>query len=386
MKNIIIKKVIPIISVFVIIVSIFCFNVGAITSIDEIPQNLTWVNLTPGSAFAWFDYVDGFLRKEDDTQANAQFNENDLIYYFNFGRDDVLINNQMNNVFFNINVAGNGYELKPGINYYFKMKLIIPTAYVPEGTSSFRWKANDFSAGGFSWASVSYTNRNQYNFQLSSPQFTEYVALNPDDLWVEYNIFEKYPYLVNGSKVQLSYVDVIGTVNRSTAMNLKSIGFQMPIDNAWGWHGWMGVGGFQIGVPSQYAPLPGGTPDYNTGNSDNMHNLENSINNQNQSNIEASTNLFNSFNGILDTNSSLIKGLAGVTYIFNHLFMKVPWIQNLLTFSLTLGLIAFLLGSGVSIYTSHVNKGIRRERRNEAAAKTEAYRKARLEAIRRRKS
>lgn len=186
-----------------------------------------------------------------------------------------------------------------------------------------------------------------------------------------------YPFKVNGSTVNLSYLDVVGTVTRSSSMNLKSIGFELPVTNAWGWHGWLGVGGFQIGIPSQYAPLPGGTPNYDSGNSNDMHNLENNINNQNQANINAGNQLFNSFGNLLTSDSRLVKGITASTFIFNRLFSNIPWVNNLLTFSLTLGLVAFLLGSGVAIYNAGHNKNVRANRRAENEKRRAQYRAAR---------
>lgn len=61
--------------------------------------------------------------------------------------------------------------------------------------------------------------------------------------------------------------------------------------------------------------------------------------------------VFNSFGSLFQSDGHLYKGLLSVSAMFTQ-FMKIDWVSSLLNFSLAIGVFAFVIGTGSSIFKS----------------------------------
>lgn len=61
--------------------------------------------------------------------------------------------------------------------------------------------------------------------------------------------------------------------------------------------------------------------------------------------------VFNSFGSLFQSDGHLYKGLLSVSAIFTQ-FMQLDWLSSLLNFSLAIGIFAFVIGTGSSIFKS----------------------------------
>ena len=266
MKDIIFKKVIPIISVVVIILSIFCFNVSAADYYNDV--------LSPSNCFTFSrSSYNGLVSSFSDASKNFTLNG---VSFFYSSQDKGARPINLLSIMTNL---GSGYKFKKGVSYHINFKFVFPSSYAPGGSVGSSWNAN-IKAGFYSWASPQ-INSNPDIAYLSCPQFSIYEGLIQSDI--------NLPYFYVPSNLidyDMSYIDLICDFVPTSDVVAKAFGITL-IGDFVAWYGTVGLGDFFVSMPYAEKPLPGGTPDYNTNNTDNMHNLENSINNQNQANINA---------------------------------------------------------------------------------------------------
>lgn len=65
--------------------------------------------------------------------------------------------------------------------------------------------------------------------------------------------------------------------------------------------------------------------------------------------------IFNSFGSLFQSDGHLYKGLLSVSAMFTE-FMKIGWLSSLLNFSLAIGIFAFVIGTGSSVFKSALEK------------------------------
>lgn len=94
-------------------------------------------------------------------------------------------------------------------------------------------------------------------------------------------------------------------------------------------------------------------PDINTGSVNEHNALDNQIMSNNQQGIDDTKSLFNNFG--IDGSTNMAKGMLACGAILER-FLNVDFLEDLVDFSLALGIFAFVLGSGfiiASAYTSN---------------------------------
>lgn len=84
--------------------------------------------------------------------------------------------------------------------------------------------------------------------------------------------------------------------------------------------------------------------------------------------------VFNSFGSLFQSDSHLYKGLLSVSAIFTE-FMKIDWLSSLLNFSLAIGIFAFVIGTGSSVFKSaHEKHEYKKERKYMSSENSQARR------------
>lgn len=83
--------------------------------------------------------------------------------------------------------------------------------------------------------------------------------------------------------------------------------------------------------------------------------LTSEIENQTSQGNHEATNIFNSFDGLIGSDSNLYRGLLAVSTIINE-WLGIEWLSPIVFFSLILGIFSFILGSAIYFSYFHSRK------------------------------